>query len=186
MAASSHIRPTVAKRATALRPQGTHGARSPRTSRSISTAEALKSRDLAKKSVEGWINSQGHRENLLARDVTEIGVGVVRAPDKNPKYISVQLFARPKSLEYEFQISNTSKATVTYTFGGESHEIAPSYGITHTACNPGTLSFDKVGTGAQARSLSLRYEAAGGLVYSLKPDKARGVRVDVAPMQKVD
>ncbi len=149
-------------------------------------SRGFEARDLAKKSVEGWINSQGHRENLLAADVTEIGVGVARAPGKDPKFISVQLFARPKALQYEFQISNASKARVTYSFGGESHEIEPSYAITHTACNPGTLSFDKVVAGGQVRALSMRYEAAGGLVYTLKPDKAQGVRIDVARMQKLD
>ncbi len=118
--------------------------------------------------------------------MTEIGVGVARAPDKNPKYISVQLFARPKALQYEFQISNASKARVSYTFGGEQHDIEPKYAITHTACNPGTLVFDKVGAGAQAKTLSMRYEAAGGLVYTLKPDKAQGLKVDVSKLQKLD
>jgi hypothetical protein len=149
-------------------------------------SRGFEARDLAKKSVEGWINSQGHRENLLAAGVTEIGVGVARAPDKDPKFISVQLFARPKSLQYEFQISNTSKASVTYTFGGEQHEIEPKYAITHTACNPGTLTFDKAVTGGQSRTLAMRYEAAGGLVYTLKPDKELGLKVDVSKLQKLD
>jgi hypothetical protein len=149
-------------------------------------SRGFESRALAQKSVEGWINSPSHRENMLQPNVTEIGVGVARAPDKDPKFISVQLFARPKALEYEFQISNTSAARVAYTFGGEAHEIEPKYAITHTACSPGTIIFDKVGAGAQARAISMRYEAAGGLVYTLKPDKAQGLRVDVARMQKLD
>jgi hypothetical protein len=149
-------------------------------------SRGFEARDLAKKSVEGWINSQGHRENLLAAGVTEIGVGVARAPDKNPKYISVQLFARPKALQYEFQISNTSSARVSYTFGGEQHDIEPKYAITHTACNPGTLVFDKVGAGGAARAISMRYEATGGVVYTLKPDKAQGLKVDVSKAQKLD
>jgi uncharacterized protein YkwD len=149
-------------------------------------SRGFQARDLARKSVEGWINSEGHRKNLLAPGATEIGVGVAQAPDKDPKFISVQLFARPKSLEYEFQIANTSKARVTYTFGGEAHEIAPSFAITHTTCGPGTLSFDKAVTGGVTKAISMRYEAADGLVYTLKPDKAQGLSVDVARMQKLD
>jgi hypothetical protein len=149
-------------------------------------SRGFEARALAKQSVEGWINSEGHRKNMLAADVTETGVGVARAPDKDPKYISVQLFARPKSLEYEFQISNASGARVTYTFDGESHEIEPSYAITLTACNPGTLSFDKATAGGKSTALSMRYQAADGLVYALKGDQVHGLRVDVAPRQKID
>jgi hypothetical protein len=144
-------------------------------------SRGFESRVLAKKSVEGWINSPHHRENMLAPHVTEIGVGVARAPGNEPKYISVQLFARPRSLQYEFQVSNTSQESVAYSFSGETHEVMPSFAVTHTACSPGVLSFYKVG----AKAVSLRYEAADGVVFTLKPDKALGVRVDVSPRQKV-
>jgi hypothetical protein len=32
----------------------------------------------------------------------------------------------------------------------------------------------------------MRYEAASGVVYSLKPDKAAGLKVEIVPFQKVD
>lgn len=140
------------------------------------------SRDLAKKSIEGWINSPGHRETMLAPYATEIGVGVARAQDKDPKFISVQLFARPKSMQYEFQISNSSKETVTYSFNGETHQVAPSFAITHTACNPSPLTFDKAGS----KPVQARFEASDGVVYTLKPDKAKGLKVDVTAKQKID
>jgi hypothetical protein len=129
----------------------------------------FQSRDLAAKSVQGWINSPGHRANMLTPYVTETGVGVARAPGSNdPKYITVQLFARPKSLEYEFQISNTSTEAVSYSFEGETHEVMPSYG-----------------SGARAKSISMHYKASDGLVYVLKPDKATGLKVEVTPLEKV-
>jgi hypothetical protein len=140
------------------------------------------SRDLAKKAVEGWINSPSHRENMLAEHATEIGVGVAQAADKDPKFISVQLFARPKSLQYEFQISNTAKETVTYSFNGETHTVAPSFAVTHTACTPGPLSFDKAGN----KQVGARFEASDGVVYTLKSDKAKGVKVDISAKQKVE
>ncbi|MEQ1710072.1 MAG: CAP domain-containing protein, partial [Hyphomicrobium sp.] len=60
-------------------------------------SRGFESRALAGQAVEGWKNSPGHRKNLLAPHVVEIGVAVVRAPDKDPKFISVQVFGRPKA-----------------------------------------------------------------------------------------
>lgn len=140
---------------------------------------------LAEKSVEGWINSPPHRANLVAPHMTEIGVGVARAPGKDPKFVSVQLFARPQSLQYEFKISNTTRESVGYSFGGETHEIKPRYSVTHTSCNPGEISFDSFGGGLWPRTLSMRYEARDGMVFKLEPDAAGGVRVAVAPIERV-
>ena len=148
-------------------------------------SNGFESRELARLAVEGWLNSPGHRDNLLAPHMTEIGVGVAEAPGKHPKYIAVQLFARPKSLSYTFQISNTAKEPVTYTFGGETKDVGASAGVKHQACLPSTLSLEKVGNGSAARPVSARYEAADGLVYVLKPDKTKGIRIDIEPLQKV-
>jgi hypothetical protein len=149
-------------------------------------SRGFEARALAEKSVQGWINSPGHRANMLTPYVTETGVGVARAPgSKDPKYISVQLFARPKSLEYEFQISNTSAEAVSYSFGGETHEVMPSFAVTHTSCMPSEVAFEKVGTGARAKALSMHYKASDGLVYVLKPDQASGLKVEVKPLEKV-
>ena len=141
--------------------------------------------DLAKSSVEGWMNSPGHRKNMLAQFVTETGVGVARAPGDKPKFIAVQLFARPKALEYQFQISNTAALPVTYTFGGETQTIEPHYATTHTSCVPSALTFETAGKGAAAKALAGRYEAANGVVYVLKPDKEHGVKVEIEQRRKV-
>ncbi len=143
------------------------------------------SRDLAKSSVEGWINSPGHRHNMLAPHVTEIGVGVARAPGAAPKFVSVQLFARPQALSYQFQISNSAKLPVTYSFGGEQQTIEPSYAVTHSACAPSDLTFESAGKGSGAKTLSGRYQAADGVVYVLKPDKTLGIKVAIEKRQKV-
>jgi len=148
-------------------------------------SRGFEARALAGKSVEGWINSPGHRANLVAPHVTEIGVGVVGAPGKDPKFISVQLFARPKSLQYQFQVSNTTKERIGYSFGGEAHELKPSFAVTHTACNPSDISFDSFGEGAWAQRLSMRYQALDGLVYMLKPDAKSGVRIEIAPLERI-
>ena len=145
------------------------------------SSAGFESRALAQKSVEGWINSPPHRANLVAPDMTEIGVGVARAPGKDPKFISVQLFGRPQSLQYEFQISNTTRDSIGYAFGGETHELQPAHSMTHSACNPGEISFDTFG----GRRLSMRYQALDGLVYMLKPDAANGLKIEIAPIERV-
>ena len=58
-------------------------------------SRGFETRALASAAVEGWKNSPGHRANMLQRGATEIGVAIARAPDKDPKFISVQLFGRP-------------------------------------------------------------------------------------------
>ena len=58
-------------------------------------SRGFEARALAREAVEGWKNSPGHRANMLRPTVTEIGVAVARAPDRDPKFISVQVFGRP-------------------------------------------------------------------------------------------
>jgi hypothetical protein len=150
-----------------------------------SDSRGFKSRDLAKKAVEGWINSPGHRANMVAESVTETGVGVIASKDKVPKYLSVQLFARPKSLQFEFQISNATKQPVTYSFSGETRTIEPSFAVTHAACAPGTIAFDKIGQGKNAKPVGAKFEAAQDQVYMLKGDTKVGLKVEIAARTKV-
>jgi hypothetical protein len=117
--------------------------------------------------------------------MTDIGVGVARAPGKDPKFISVQLFGRPKSLQYEFQISNTTGEPVGYSFGGETHQLKSSFAMTHSACSPGDITFDSFGTGFGSKRLTMRYQALDGLLYMLKPDAAQGLRIEIAPIERV-
>ena len=59
--------------------------------------------EYARRAVQGWENSPGHRHNMLLEHVTETGVGVVRSSPSVPKYIAVQLFARPGGDEIQLQ-----------------------------------------------------------------------------------
>jgi uncharacterized protein YkwD len=45
--------------------------------------------------VTGWKNSAGHRANMASPKVTQIGVGVARAPGETPTFYSVQIMGRP-------------------------------------------------------------------------------------------
>lgn len=143
------------------------------------------SRPLAGGAVTGWINSPGHRANLLEPNVTEVGVGVALVPYQYPKYVTVQVFARPRAEAIEFQISNSLPNKVTYSFAGKTQTIEPSYAVTHTSCTPGPILFEKVG-GVFGKAVKARYEAADGKVYVLKPDPAAGLKVEIQARRKVE
>ena len=82
-------------------------------------SRGFETRQLARDAVEGWKASPGHRANMLQPQVTEIGVAVVRAPDPDPKFISVQLFGRPEALRIAFKIENRVGTAVRYRLGDE-------------------------------------------------------------------
>lgn len=142
-------------------------------------SRGFEGRALAAQAVEGWKNSPGHRKNMLAPHVVEIGVGVVRAPDKDPKYISVQLFGRPKALSYAFKVSNVSKVAVSYSFGGETHALEPRYTVTHSACLPAELTFAAPAGVKTEPTLGSRYTARDGQIYTLKPAPSGALTLEV-------
>jgi len=49
-------------------------------------SRGFESAQLAREVVEGWKASPGHRENLLLRGATDIGVAVVRVPDRTRSF----------------------------------------------------------------------------------------------------
>jgi hypothetical protein len=127
--------------------------------------------EYARRAVEGWEHSPGHRKNMLLPFVTETGVGVVRSSPSEPKYIAVQLFARPEAARYSFKVMNRAERAVVYAFNGKDNTIAPREIITHTACLPGMIDF---ATGAKP-TVAARYEARDGQVYTLKHADGRVV-----------
>lgn len=137
-------------------------------------SRGFESRQLARSTVEGWINSPGHRRNIETKGVTETAVAIARVPNQHPKYVTVQLFGRPSAMTFSVQISNSTKWPVTYRFGGRTHQVTPSMAITHTVCQATTLEFSKAGSGLTSHALSARYEATEGAVFVVSSD-AKGV-----------
>lgn len=141
--------------------------------------------NLARKAVEGWMNSPGHRRNLLNDGVTEIGVAVAKAPDHDPKYIAVQLFGRPRSLAVVFQISNATGSAVGYTFAGKTEQITPRYSVTHTECRGGSITFSLPGGLFSAARQLGRYEARDGALYTLTAAPEGGIVVEVGRRETI-
>lgn len=147
-------------------------------------SRGLEARELAGKAMTGWINSPGHRANLESIGATEIGVAVARSSDAVPKFVSVQLFGRPRALEIEFQVSNSSTTVVNYSFGGETQELAPRLAITHQSCRGGPLVFTTGGGFfSKARDLG-QYEANDGQLYVVKAKDGGDVAIDVRIREK--
>jgi hypothetical protein len=131
------------------------------------------SAQLAREVVEGWKESPGHRENLLLRSATEIGVAVVRVPDRNPKFLSVQLFGRPESLQVTFSIQNRSGKAVHYTLGTETEVLQPRETVTHTDCDARPLSVDKTDKAPS------RFNPRDGDRFVVRPGAGRSIEMTV-------
>jgi hypothetical protein len=132
---------------------------------------------LAKEAVEGWKASPPHRRAMLEPNATEVGVAIARVPDRNPKFVSVQLFGRPESLKMAFQIRNTTGLSVGYALAGESHTIAPRTAITHTTCVPGELSFERAGSWLSGITLNETFAVHDGARFTIRPGQNGGVSV---------
>ncbi len=145
-------------------------------------SRGFESRTLAKSTMEGWLNSPGHRQNLMTGEVTEIGVAVAKTADAVPQYIAVQVLGRPQSAMVTFHISNSATAAVTSTFQGKSREIAPHLSLTMQACSGGQLTLKPVsGKGTEAR-----IEVADGASYVVTGAGDGGaVRVEIKKRQTV-
>jgi uncharacterized protein YkwD len=93
---------------------------------------------LAQVFVQGWIDSPGHRENMLDPDVTEIGAGLAHS-DESGRYYAVQLFGRPKSEAIELEVANQSKTEVEYDLADTTFVIGPRQVRMHARCRASEL-----------------------------------------------
>ena len=145
-------------------------------------SRGFEARGLAKSALEGWLNSPGHRKNLLGPEMTDIGVAVAKSPDKDPKYIAVQLFGRPQSMSIQFQVSNASNEAVSYSFGGKAHALAPHMAATLSSCTGGPLSF----TTANSTPFAARTDASNGKTYIVSGGPAgQSLRVEIKARESV-
>jgi hypothetical protein len=135
-------------------------------------SRGFESGQLAREVVEGWKESPGHRANLLLRGATEIGVAVVRVPDRNPKFLSVQLFGRPESLKVTFSIQNQTGKAVSYTLGTETEVLQPRETVTHTDCDSRPLGVDKA-------DKTPRFNPRDGDRFVIRPGAGRSIEVNV-------
>lgn len=75
------------------------------------------------KQVESWINSTGHRENMLTSHFTQIGVGAAKG--NSGRWYFVQVFGRPRSqnVTVTVQISNRTDRRIGFRIGSASYSL---------------------------------------------------------------
>jgi Cysteine-rich secretory protein family len=147
---------------------------------SFQDSRGFESRALAKSAMEGWLNSPGHRQNLMSPPMTEIGVAVAKTTDKDPKFILVQLFGRPQSLSLTFQVSNSAPQAIKYRLGDKLHDLPPKMAITHETCAASQLTF----IGPSKTEFGGAFTATDAKTYTVKAAPT-GLTVDVTQRQTV-
>lgn len=105
-------------------------------------SRGFETRDLAERLVAGWAQSPGHRRNMLDEEATEIGIAVAHSSETS-RYYAVQLFGRPESMRYRFEVRNESREPFTYRVGKESFDIPPRSIRAHTVCTDVEVAIDR-------------------------------------------
>jgi hypothetical protein len=96
--------------------------------------------ELARKLVEGWKGSPGHRKNMLEPDVIHTAIAVAHGTGKGLQhYYAVQLFGRPKSARVEFEVANNTRGPLSYRVGDRAFTLQPRTLRTHGECAPAEL-----------------------------------------------
>jgi len=106
--------------------------------------ESFPTGKLAEQATQGWIDSPGHRRNMLRPHVTEIGTGVAQSETTGIFY-AVQLFGRPESAEIAFEVANDAGQSVTYTVGDQSFDLPDGTRRRHRMCVPQSLQLATAG-----------------------------------------
>lgn len=117
--------------------------------------------ELAEAFLQGWIESPGHRANLVDGNLTEIGVGVAR--DGKGRYFAVQLFGRPRSAAIRFEVENHGPAAVRYSFGERGFTLGTRQRRVHTVCSPTRLQIE-----APAGRSPFSAQAVDGKRYTIR------------------
>lgn len=106
----------------------------------VFSSEGTDTGELARRVVEGWQNSPGHRANMLNPNVTETAVAIAHRAHTD-YYYAVQLFGRPKSQMIQFKVANRTGVGVEYTLDGHTFQLPTRTTTTHQVCNRPVVQF---------------------------------------------
>jgi uncharacterized protein YkwD len=107
-------------------------------------SDGFASSELAQGFAQGWIESPGHRRNLLDAAAADIGIAIARSAASG-RYYAVQMFGRPASLRVRFEIGNRSSVNLAYRLGDKRYALAPGVTRRHEECTAPALSLSLPG-----------------------------------------
>lgn len=143
-------------------------------------SRGFRSRQLSSAAVTGWKKSPPHRRAMVDPFVIEIGVGVAKSPSEH-RYLSVQLFGRPRALQYKFTIRNTARRRVSYSHAGRRHDLPPYTEIQHTTCKPANLRFDRIQRARTAGRRVAEFAARDGDLFVVRTNRQGKTIIDHRP-----
>jgi hypothetical protein len=104
------------------------------------STEAFTTEELARRFVEGWKGSPGHRKNMVNPNVVHTAAAVAQSA-RTGRYYAVQLFGRPSSASMEFGVANRARTQVRYRLAEESYSLNPGQERIHTVCVAPEVTF---------------------------------------------
>lgn len=140
---------------------------------------------LAVQAIAGWMNSPPHRANIMRATVSDIGVGVARAPGPKPKFISVELFGQPAAKILTFKISNIASVDLSYSYGGKAYNLKPGVSVVHSSCSQEELVITKPGTLFSSTQEVAKVTAENKKLYTLKLDATGSPTLETATRSTV-
>lgn len=120
----------------------------------------------------GWMDSPGHRANMLDADVTAMGVAIAYR-EESDTYYAVQLFGRPRTLQVDFSIRNSTGATLEYRLDDEKLDLPSGSTVTHERCRPPRITLGSVDSSS--------LQPARGDRYTVIRDERGAIRVRKEP-----
>jgi len=134
------------------------------------STEGFGTEELARRYVEGWKASPGHRANMLEPHAVHMAQAVARSA-RTGRYYGVQMFGRPRSRSIEFRVTNAARAPVRYRVGAEEFTLRAAQERVHTLCAPETVTFAEAAN-AEGRT----FRPSGGERLRVEGDKRLVVR----------
>jgi uncharacterized protein YkwD len=111
------------------------------------SSESFATEELARRFLEGWKNSPGHRRNMLDPHGVHMANAVAHST-RTGRFYGVQMFGQPRESSMEFGIANRAKSQVRYRVDGESFTLPPGRERVHTVCVPPEVTFTNAEGGA--------------------------------------
>jgi uncharacterized protein YkwD len=139
----------------------------------------ITTRDLPDDFVVGWIQSAGHRKNMLCDEVVETGIGVAVGKDPRHQY-SVQVFGRPRGQVWTFSVVNDSAAPVRYVLGRQIYTLKPGHTRVHPDSETYPSYFESLGRTASPIPMAKRTEGAAK-TYHIYCDPSGVTQVATSP-----